>query len=474
MNSNQSAPRFSSRLAMILTCMGMAVGTGNIWRFPREVASNGGGTFLIPWFIFLFLWSIPLLMVELSVGQHNRKGPYGAFLNMIGEKFSWMGGFISICTMLIMCYYAVVTGWTLRYVLFAFQGSLAGLDNTAAIALFDNFRSTPEALGWHVLAVFLAAFFVYKGAGGIERLNKVLIPMLVLILMIGAVKSLMMTGAGGGLDYLLTVDWERLADPKHWLAGLTQSAWSTGAGWGLMLAYAVYARDKEDPVTTPMATGAGNNSIELIVALMIFPALFAIMQAEAVTYVSSASSKGGIAFHVVPVLFESMPGGNFVRTLFFIGLASAALTSLVAMIELSVRFFADFNMPRKTAFVVTVTLCVVVGAPSALFDAVFDNQDFVWGVGLIVSGLFLAFMVLRFGVNRFRSEILNQNATWLKAGPWFNGLMVLVIVEGLALLIWWFIQAGQSFQIQFLVQWGLLIGILIALGGFLNKRMKGG
>jgi len=466
------APRFSSRLAMILTCMGMAVGTGNIWRFPREVAGNGGGTFLIPWFLFLFLWSVPLLMVELGVGQATRKGPYGAFLSLVGRKLSWMGGFVAICSMLIMCYYAVVTGWTLRYVLFAFQGKLSGLDKDGAIALFDGFRSTPAALGWHWIAVALAAFFVYRGTRGIERLNTVLIPSLILILIIGAVTALMLPGASAGIDFLFTVDWQLLSEPKHWIAGLTQSAWSTGAGWGLMLAYSVYARDEEDPVTTPMATGLGNNGIEMVVALLIFPALFAIMQADAVTYVGDASSKGGIAFHVIPVLFERMPGGHIVRTLFFIGLASAALTSLVAMIELSTRFFRDFGLPRRTAFAITVSLCLLVGTPSALSDAVFDNQDYVWGVGLILSGLFLAFLVLRFGPARFRTEILAPRATWLRPGRWFDVAIVLVLVEGLVLFGWWFWNAGRDWQIQFVLQWGLLIGLLIGLGGLLNKRMQ--
>jgi len=470
--SNSSAPRFSSRFAMIVTCMGMAVGTGNIWRFPREVANNGGGSFLIPWLLFLFIWSVPLLMVELSMGQHVRKGPYGAFLALLGPKLSWMGGFVSLCAMLIMCYYSVVTGWTLRYAVFAFQGSLSGLDGEAAIALFDGFRGTPESSIWHLLAVALAAFFVYKGTRGIERLNKVLIPGLILILIIGAVKSLMMQGSVEGLSYLLTVEWVRLKDPAHWIAGLTQSAWSTGAGWGLMLAYAVYARDKEDPVTTPLATGSGNNGIELIVALMIFPALFAIMQGGAVDYVSGTSGTGGIAFHVAPVLFESMPGGGLVRTLFFLGLASAALTSLVAMVELSVRFFSDFKLSRKTSLIITVAMCVVLGTPSALSNTVFDNQDYVWGVGLILSGLFFAFLVFRYGIDRFCSDILNENATWLKAGLWFKVAMGLIVIEGLVLFGWWFFTAGANWQIQFVVQWGLVILGLILASKKLNQRMK--
>ena len=464
-------PRFSSRIAMILTCMGMAVGTGNIWRFPREVANNGGGSFLIPWLVFLFLWSIPLLMVELSVGQHTRKGPFGAFARLAGERFAWMGGFVSICTMLIMVYYAVVTGWTFRYVLYAVDGTLTGLDDQGAIALFDQFRSTSGAWLFFVVAVAVSTLIAWTGARGIERLNKFLIPTLILILIIGAFNSVRLEGAGEGLAYLFTVDWSLLAKPSHWIAGLTQSAWSTGAGWGLMLAYAVYARDQEDPVTTPMATGMGNNGIELIVALMIFPAIFALLQGEAVAYVSGTSWKGGIAFQAVPILFNQMPGGYFLNVLFFVGLASAALTSLVAMVELSTRFFIDFHFSRNTALLITLGMFIVLGSPSALSDAVFDNQDFVWGVGLIISGLFLAFLVFRYGSERFCRDLLDRKGP-IKPGLWFRVLIGLCLVEGLVLLVWWFIAAGSAtLRYWCLGQWTAVILLLMAFRKPLMARM---
>ena len=467
----QREPLFSSRFGMILTCMGMAVGTGNIWRFPREVAGNGGGSFLIPWIIFLFLWSIPLLMVELAMGKNTRRGPFGAFAKLLGDHMAPLGGFISICAMLIMCYYAVVTGWTFRYVVYAFAGTLNSVSESQAIALFDGFRSTWLALGFHWLAVAVAALVVFKGTRGIERLNKILIPMLIAILLIGAVRSLMLVGSGDGLDYLFTVEWERLAKPSHWLAGLTQSAWSTGAGWGLMLAYAVYARREDNTMVTPVATGLGNNSIEIIVALLIFPALFSIMGLGAVDYVSGSSSKGGIAFQIVPLLFQKIPGGGFFNILFFIGLASAALTSLIAMMELSCRFFMDFRMTRKKALVFTLLLCLVLGSLSALSDKIFDDQDFVWGVGLMISGLFLAVAVFQFGARDFYRRLIAPGSG---GGRWFQIAMGLVLVEGSVLLGWWFYKGmNLYFKISSLIQWWLVIGVLFLLRRKLCRRMAG-
>ena len=116
---------FSSRWGLIAATLGMAVGTGNLWRFPRIVAQNGGGTFLIPWIIFLFIWSIPLLMVEFALGRATRRGPLGAFSRIFGERAGWRGGFVAVCTLAIMFYYSVVAGWTMRYLLMAIGGGRA-------------------------------------------------------------------------------------------------------------------------------------------------------------------------------------------------------------------------------------------------------------------------------------------------------------------------------------------------------------
>jgi len=463
-------PRFSSRWAMILTCMGMAVGTGNIWRFPREVAKNGGGSFLIPWLIFLFLWSIPLLMAELSIGRKTRRGPYSAFSSVLGKNWSPLGGFVSICAIMILCYYAVVTGWTFKYFIYAVQGSLNHVSSDRAVTLFDQFRSTPQALFFHVLAVGVAAFFVFRGARGIEKLNKVLIPCLALILVYGAIRSLMLDGAHRGLTYLFTVEPHRLVDPAHWIAGLTQSAWSTGAGWGLMLSYAVYARKKDNPVTTPVATGFGNNSIELLVGLMIFPAVFAIVNEQAVDFIAEAGWKGGIAFQSVPLLFQQMAGGYYLNIMFFLGLMFAALTSLVSLIELATRFFQDFGLTRNRSLGFTISVCLLLGTPSALSDQFFDNQDFVWGVGLIVSGLCLAIFVLRYGAVKFFRDFISEKSRGF--GRLFQGAMILVVVEALVLLVWFLYQNGGSLAVHCLVQWSVVLVLLMLFRNSLDARMR--
>ena len=118
------AERFASRWGLILAALGMAIGTGNIWRFPRIIAANGGGTFLIPWLIFLFSWSIPLLIVESAMGKKARRGTVGAFTNLLGAKSAWKGAFVAFCTMAIGFYYCVIAGWCLFYMLSSVTGRL--------------------------------------------------------------------------------------------------------------------------------------------------------------------------------------------------------------------------------------------------------------------------------------------------------------------------------------------------------------
>ncbi len=130
---------FTSRYGLLVAALGMAVGTGNIWRFPRIVAQNGGGAFLIPWLIFLFLWAIPLLMVETAMGRHTRFGVVGAFGKLIGKRFTWMGCFVGWCTMAITFYYSVVTGWCIKYLWAALGGKLLGVDGSA---YWESFQAT--------------------------------------------------------------------------------------------------------------------------------------------------------------------------------------------------------------------------------------------------------------------------------------------------------------------------------------------
>ena len=177
-----------------MAAIGMAVGTGNIWRFPRVAAENGGGAFLIAWLVFMFAWSIPLVLTEFALGKHTRKGPAGAIGHLIGAKHNWMGAFVGLCTCFIMFYYSVVTGWCLKY-FFATLGS--GLANTDAETYWQNFTTNnSEPMFYHLLAMAVGCLIISRGVvKGIERTNRILVPILFALLAIAAVRTLKLSGA---------------------------------------------------------------------------------------------------------------------------------------------------------------------------------------------------------------------------------------------------------------------------------------
>ncbi|TDI85670.1 MAG: sodium-dependent transporter, partial [Caldithrix sp.] len=323
----KQAEFFSSRWGLILAALGMAVGTGNIWRFPRIVAQNGGGSFLIPWVIFLFLWSIPLLIIEFTIGRETRYGTVGAFGKFLGKKFTWMGAFVGFCTMAIMFYYSVVMGWCLKYLVAALSGNTGLFESQA---FWESFTTSYQPVGFHLLAMTLGFFVIYKGVvAGIERANKILIPLLFSLLLLAAVRALTLPGAMSGLNYLFEPNLAALLNYRTWLEALSQSAWSTGAGWGLILTYAVYMKKEEGVVLNSFIAGLGNNTASLLAAMVILPTIFAILPYDEAMR-AMASGNTGLTFIWIPKLFEQMPLGSFFMIVFFLALASAALSSLIA------------------------------------------------------------------------------------------------------------------------------------------------
>ena len=430
---------FSSRWAVIAAGLGMAVGTGNLWRFPRVAAENGGGAFLIPWALFLVLWSLPLLIAEFALGRGARRGPIGAFAALIGRRHAWMGGFIAVTTTMIMFYYAVVTGWTLKY----FFISLTGAPGSAAPEYWAHYSASVwQPVLFHVGAVLLAAGVVARGvAGGIERANRVLIPTLFVLLLVAVARAVTLDGAGEGLRFLFQPDLSALADYRTWLEALTQSAWSTGAGWGLVLAYAVYVRRDEDVVVSSVAIGIGNNVASLLAGMAILPTAFALLStSEALE--AMASGNVGLTFIWVPQLFELVPAGRIFLPVFFLALFCAALSSLIAMTELAVRVLLDAGLTRRVAVRIVGLAAAVCGIPSAASLAIFENQDWVWGLGLMISGLFISVAATRYGQLRLRNELINTVPGGLHVGRIYGWVLkYLVPAEFVAMFGWWMYQS---------------------------------
>jgi SNF family Na+-dependent transporter len=548
---------FSSRWAMMLAMLGMAVGTGNIWRFPRIAAANGGGSFLVAWVVFLLLWSVPLLLVEFSMGKATRYGPVGAFASLIGRQWAWLGAWVAWTATAIMFYYSVVAGWTIRYFWAAVTGEL---EHEIPGTLWNAFAGSGGAVLTHAIAMGIGITVVAFGVRGIERAASVLIPSLLVLVVLLAARAVTLPGAEAGLAFLFTPNWADLANARIWLEALTQNAWDTGAGWGLALTYAIYMRRREDTALNSFMLGFGNNSVSLLAGIMVICTVFAVgpvmatriadspagfeqaiaaypglegrleerlrqlepeqlrqrygvevtegeiagffanaaipldtrleiargtgaLEGQTVAEAVLGSGNNGLTFIWVPQIFDTLPLGRGLTILFFLALAFAAISSLIAMIELATRVLVDGGMTRPGAIATVGSLGFLLGIPSAVSMSVFDNQDWVWGVGLMLSGLFFAFAVIRFGVRRFRETFINTADSDLRIGAWWDAAIYLVVVQAVVLMAWWLYQAidptdlGATFALfspfnvgTVLIQWGIALAAFLLLNRWLARK----
>lgn len=420
------------------------------------------------------------------MGKLTRKAPIGALALTAGPRFGWAGAFIALVATGILCYYSVVVGWGFRYFFYSLSGTLSS--STDHHALWKGYIHSYQPLLFHFLSIILGSFIIYKGiTKGIERSNKFLVPTLVVIIVIIAIRAITLPGAWDGILYLFTPHFKDLLNYRVWLEALTQNAWDTGAGWGLLLVYAGYARSDESITVNGCLTAFANNAISLLMGVTIFATAFSLEKSLGINALISGegSTNTGLTFIYLPKLFFSLPGGPPIHkvfsTLFFLAFSFAALSSMISMLQLTAQVFTELGIKRKNAILITGVLTFVFGAPSALSMTFFDNQDWVWSVGLIVSGLFIAFGVIRYGANRFRIEALNTSPNDFKIGKFYNIIIsVLIPAQGIILICWYFYQSftqtpwWNPFHIYsvgtLLFQWGLALIVFLSLNKWLVKR----
>ena len=409
---------FSGRLGLIFATIGAAIGTGNIWRFPRMVGANGGGSFLVPWLIFLFLWSVPLIIAEFALGKRSRTGTVGTFRIFAGKRFAWMGLWTAWISTAIGFYYAVVTGWCINYFQTAIRGGLGSEVDT--VEVWNSFLQNPmEVVFFQAIAVAITMLAIWKGAKAIEKVNVGLMISLFILLFAALFLAFVMDLEDGSLDgfvYMFSIQPEYLAQPETWINGLSQSAWSCSAGMGMAITYSVYMRKDEDTTLNAATMCLANNSISIIAGLTVMMAVFAVVD-DPLAAVSGGSS--AITFLVLPEVFAQAPGGPVVQlamvTMFFLALSFAALTSMISTVELCVRNFVDHGIERPQAVGFTSLAIFFFGLPSAAtwilvddstgvaFPQFLEVQDHIWGYGLMFSGLFIAYSIWKYGWNRYRA-----------------------------------------------------------------------
>lgn len=437
-------PTFASRFGLLVTMIGVAVGLGNVWRFPYMVGMFGGAPFVAVYVAAVALVGVPCLMAEWALGRHTRRGPVGAFERAglpLGRPLGWI--FFAGVTAA-TAYYTVAVGW----VLFHGLGELARglhLPWTAAGAILppgSGFepRSFGLQAGMTALVVLAGAAVLLRGLRrGIERASKVLVPGLFAVLLVLIARSVTLPGAGAGIDwYLLDVDLGALT-PAVILAALGQAVFSLSLGGTFMVVYGSYLGPSEDLRTGAAWTAAGDLWAGLLAGFAVLPAVFALGLEPA--------AGPGLLFSTLPEVFAALPLGWLFGALFFLGLAGAAFLSDLAAFEVLVAGLTDNTRLSRRGAVWTVAGAVfLLALPPMVSLAVFVPWDLTFGSGFQTVGALLAVLAVGWGIGRAAalrqlSGELASRSTEGRIGFWIHllhaWLRYVVPAAILAVGLWW-------------------------------------
>lgn len=375
--SNQKVG-FSSKLGFVLAAAGSAVGLGNIWRFPYLAAQYGGGIFLLVYLILAVTFGFALMVTEVAIGRKTGMSAIKAF-GILNKKGSFIGVLASLVPMIIFPYYCVIGGWVIKYgtVFATGQGSAAAVDG-----YFEGFiGSTMSPLVFTAIFIFLTAVVVFLGVQkGIEKISKVLMPIL-LVLTIGiSIYSLTLDGAMEGLIYYVKPNFSAFS-LKTVVAAMGQLFYSMSLAMGIMITYGSYMQKKDNLESSVRSIEIFDTAIAFLSGLMIIPAVFVFSGGDE----SKLGQGPGLMFVTLPKVFNSMIGGNIVGIVFFILVFFAALTSAISLMETIVSIIMDkFKIKRSIVCIIVMLASMLIAVPSSLGNG-------VWSHILILGRDFLSF-----------------------------------------------------------------------------------
>ncbi len=364
---------FTGKIGFVLAAAGSAVGLGNIWRFPYLAAKYGGGIFLLVYIILAVTFGFSLMMAEIAIGRKTGQSPIGAF-QKLDRRFTFVGIMGSIVPALILPYYSVIGGWVMRY-LFGFvtgQGSeMAVIDKTEVagalteISFFDRYiESVSEPIIWFAIYIVITSVIVLLGVQrGIEKVSKIMMPVLVVLIIFVAVYSIVtMDGAIDGVIYYLKPDFSKFSVMTV-VAAMGQLFYSMSLAMGIMITFGSYMKKDVSIEKSVRQIELFDTGIAFLAGLMVVPAVFAFSGGD-----ETALNKGaGLMFVTLPRVFDTMPYGDAIGSVFFIMVFFAALTSSISLMETVVSVLQDkFGMNRKMACIAVLIFSLVLGSISAL------------------------------------------------------------------------------------------------------------
>ena len=431
-----------SRLGFILLSAGCAIGIGNVWKFPYIAGQGGGGAFVLFYLIFLVILGLPIMTMEFAVGRASRKSPVRAYqaLEKPGQKWHIHGYFTLIGCYLLMMFYTTVAGWMLHYFYMTAVGKLAGLNAEQVAGKFTEMLASPATMTfWMVFVVVVSILVCAKGLqSGLERVTKGMMIALLLIMVVLAVNSLFMPGAKEGLSFFLVPDFARMQEVgvvNTLVSAMNQAFFTLSLGIGAMSIFGSYIGKEHSLLGESVRIVVLDTFVAITAGLIIFPACF--------TYHVDQTSGPSLIFITLPNIFANMSMGRLWGSLFFLFMAFAAMSTVLAVFENIICCGMELTgCGRKKSSLVNLVLIILLSMPCVLgynlwaWDgfavfggAVLDVEDFLVSNLFLPLGslVYLLFCVTRYGWGwqNYKKEV--NTGKGLKVQDWMRGYLTYVL-----------------------------------------------
>ncbi len=368
---NEKRSSFTGKIGFVLAAAGSAVGLGNIWRFPYLAAKYGGGIFLLVYLVLALTFGFALMTAEIALGRKTGLSAIGAF-RVLNKKYTFVGYLASVVPLIIFPYYSVIGGWVCKY-LYAFVSG--GASAAATDSYFSHFITQPvEPIFWFMLFIVITAVVVLCGVEkGVEKVSKLMMPVLVILSVAIAVYGLFMPGAMEGLVYYIMPDFSKFSITTV-LAAMGQLFYSMSLAMGIMITYGSYMKKDVNLESSVKHIELFDTGIAFFVGLMIIPAVFSFSGGT-----PEALGQGpSLMFVTLPKVFETMSAGTVIGAAFFVLVLFAALTSSISLMETVVSIVCDkFKINRILSCLIVFVISVALGIPSALGYGVLDGISII-------------------------------------------------------------------------------------------------
>lgn len=412
---------FRNRTGVIMAMAGSAIGLGNIWRFPYTMGQNGGAVFILLYVLMLLLLCLPVMISEYLIGRRGGSNPFRSFDVLApGSKWRWIGFLAVLSSACILSFYCVVGGWSVKYFVVSCRTAFFA-EQTDWAAYFGSFIANPyQPLVYTMVFLGLTGLIIAGGVRkGIERMSKIMISVLFIIIVLVVIRSLTLPGSSEGIRYMFVPDFSKVTSDTL-ISAMGQSFFSLSIGCGCILTYASYVNKNENIMTSATGVASFDTLFAIIAGLAIIPAVYAIALMNGTN--PDVQAGPGLVFIALPGVFQSMPLGGVAAILFFLALMLAALTSSISQMEVVVAFIIEqLHQKRALAVLLCYAICGIVGVFCSLsFGAlenvklfglgIFDFFDYITSnIMLPLGGMLLAiFAGWRLKLNNFMDELTNS------------------------------------------------------------------